>query len=217
MPKLRGFLPVLLVYGLGTLAGCATVGSQVTPSTLSSNLSLEPGQLRQYGVALLTPSTVTGQEQDKQTLALIFAESIKAQVPEVRVVTLPETLGAFNRAGLANDYRRMLEGYGDTGVFERDGLRRLGQAAGVRYLAQLKLASFNQDMRERFSLLGFRLFQTLYANIRLYVQLWDSEQGVIAWEGVEELHYAYDSSAEKPVTFRMAVEEATRQLIARLP
>jgi hypothetical protein len=207
----------LFAVCLALLAGCATVGSQVTPSTVSSNLSLQPGQLQQHGVALLTPATVTGQEQDKQTLALIFAESVKAQVPAVRVVTLPETLGAINRAGLANDYRKMLDDYRDTGMFERDVLRRIGQAAGVRYLAQLKLASFNQDMRERFSLFGFRLFQTLYANIRLYAQLWDSEQGAIAWEGVEELHYAYDSSAEKPVTFRMAVEESARQLIARLP
>jgi hypothetical protein len=206
-----------MVVCLALLAGCASVSSQVTPSTVFSNLSLQPGQLRQHGVALLTPATVTGQEQDKQTLALIFAETVKVQLPEVRVVTLPEALGAINRAGLANDYRRMLEDYRDTGVFERDGLRRIGQAVGVRYLAQLKLASFSQDMRERFSVFGLRLFQTLYANIRLYVQLWDSEQGTIAWEAVEELHYAYDSGAEKPVTFRTSVEEAARQLIARLP
>lgn len=208
-------LPFLAVIALA--AGCGTVSNQVTPSTVFSNLSLEPGQLRQHGVALLTPATVTGQEEDKQTLALIFAETVKAQAPEVRVVTLPETLGAINRAGLASDYRRMLEDYRDTGVLERDGLRRIGQATGVRYLALLKLASFNQDMRERFSVLGLRLFQTLYANIRLYVQLWDSEQGTIVWEAVEELHYAYDSGAERPVTFRVAVEEAARQLIARLP
>ena len=214
-PSLR--LPLVLACCLPLITACGTVSNQVTPSTVFSNLSLEPGQLRQHGVALLTPATVTGQEEDKQTLALIFAETVKAQAPEVRVVTLPETLGAINRAGLASDYRRMLEGYRDTGVLERDGLRRIGQATGVRYLVLLKLASFNQDMRERFSVLGLRLFQTLYANIRLYVQLWDSEQGTIVWEAVEELHYAYDSGAERPVTFRVAVEEAARQLIARLP
>jgi hypothetical protein len=216
--KLRTYnLELVSLTLIALVAGCGTVSSQVTPSTVYSNLSLQPGQLRQHGVALLTPATVTGQEQDKQTLALIFAETVKAQVPEVRVVTLPEALGAINRAGLAGDYRRMLDDYQDSGVFERDNLQRIGQVTGARYLALLKLASFNQDMRERFSVLGLRLFQTLYANIRLYVQLWDSEEGVIAWEGVEELHYAYDSGAERPVTFRVAVEEATRQLIARLP
>jgi len=208
---------LVLACCLSLISACGTVSNQVTPSTVFSNLSLEPGQLRQHGVALLTPATVTGQEEDKQTLALIFAETVRVQLPETRVVTLPEALGAINRAGLANDYRRMLEDYRDTGVLERDGLRRVGQAVGVRYLVLLKLASFNQDMRERFSIFGLRLFQTLYANIRLYVQLWDSDQGIIAWEAVEELHYAYDSGAERPVTFRVAVEEAARQLIARLP
>ena len=202
---------------LTLVTGCGTVGSQITPSTVQRTLTLRPGDLQQHGVALLTPATVTGQEQDKQTLALIFAERLQALRPQARIVTLPETLGRINRAGLADDYRRMLRDYQDSGVLERDSLRRVGEAAGARYLAQLKLAYFSQDMRERFSVLGLRLFQTHYANIRLYVQLWDSHEGVIAWEAVEELHYAYDSGAERPVTFQVIVEEAARQLIASLP
>jgi hypothetical protein len=84
---------------------------------------------------------------------------------------------------------------------------------GTRYLAWRRL---QQDIRERFSVLGVRLFQTLHANIRLYVQIWDAETGTIAWEGSEELSYAYDSSAEVPVTFRRVVEEAAQQLIRNL-
>jgi hypothetical protein len=81
----------------------------------------------------------------------------------------------------------------------------------------LKLAGFSQDMRERLSILGVRLFQTLHANIRLYMQIWDAETGTIAWEGSEEMSYAYDSSAELPVTFRRVVEDAALQLIQNLP
>jgi hypothetical protein len=199
------------------LAGCTSIGSQIVPSTLYKTLTLAPGELARHGLAFLTPHTVTGQEQDKQALALIFAESLHAQLPKVRIATLPETLGAINRAGLADDYRRMVEDYRDTGVFQREPLQKIGRAAGVRYLAQLKLAAFSQDMRERLSLLGLRLFQTQHANIRLYLQVWDSEQGVIAWEAVEELSYSYDSSAERPVTFRQVVQAAAQPLIASLP
>jgi hypothetical protein len=184
---------------------------------LHENLSLPPGALQQYGVAFLTPSTVTGQEQDQQAAALIFAEQMRARLPTVHVLSLPESLGAINRAGLAPAYRKMVEDYRDTGIFPRDTLGKVGNAIGTRYLVQLKLAGFNQEVRDRLSILGVRLFQTLQANIRLYMQIWDAETGTIAWEGSEEMNYAYDSSAERPVTFHRVVEEAALQLIQKLP
>lgn len=204
------------IWFLLLLAGCTT-GSQVHPTTLHKNLSLPPRALQQYGIAFLTPSTVTGQEQDQQTAALIFAEQMRVQLPAVRVISLPESLGAINRAGLAPEYRKMVEAYRDTGIFPRDLLTKVGSAIDTRYLVQLKLAGFSQDMRERVSIFGVRLFQTLHANIRLYMQIWDAEAGTIAWEGSEEMSYAYDSSAEVPVTFRRVVEEAAQQLIRNLP
>jgi len=204
------------IWFLLLLASCTT-GSQVHPTTLHKNLSLQPGALQQHGVAFLTPSTVTGQEQDQQTAALIFAEQMRVQLPAVRVISLPESLGAINRAGLAPEYRKMVVDYRDTGIFPRDLLTKVGRAIGTRYLVQLKLAGFSQDMRERLSILGVRLFQTLHANIRLYMQIWDADTGAIAWEGSEEMSYAYDSSAELPVTFRRVVEQAAQQLIQNLP
>jgi hypothetical protein len=199
------------------LVSCTTVGDQVHPTTVQNNLSLQPGALQQHRVAFLTPSTVTGQEQDQQALALIFAEHMRIQLPAVQVISLPESLGAINRAGLATEYRKMVEDYRETGIFPRDTLAKIGRAIGTRHLAQLKLGAFRQDIRERVSILGVRLFQTLQANIRLYVQIWDAETGTIAWEGSEEMSYAYDSSAELPVTFRRVVEEAAQQLLQTLP
>jgi hypothetical protein len=204
------------IWFLLLLAGCTT-GSQVHPTTLHKNLSLPPGALQQYGIAFLTPSTVTGQEQDQQTAALIFAEQMRVQLPSVRVISLPESLGAINRAGLASEYRKMVEAYRDTGIFPRDMLSKVSSAIGTRYLVQLKLAAFSQDVRERLSILGVRLFQTLHANIRLYMQIWDAEAGTIAWEGSEEMSYAYDSSAELPVTFRRVLQESAQQLFQNLP
>jgi hypothetical protein len=209
-PCLTGICLLLL------LVGCTT-GSQVHPTTLHENLSLPSGALQRHGVAFLTPSTVTGQEQDQQTAALVFAEQMRNRLPAVHVVSLPEALGAINQAGLAPEYRKMVEAYRDTGIFPRDMLAKIGHAVGTRYLVQLKLAGFSQDMRERLSILGIRLSQTLHANIRLYMQIWDADTGAIAWEGSEEMSYAYDSSAELPVTFRRVVEEAALQLIQQLP
>ncbi len=198
-------------------AGCTTVGSQIVPTTLHRIIALAPGDLEQGGVAFITPSTVTGQEQDRQTLALIFAEAMREQRPGMHVVPLSEALGLINRAGLAEEYRKLIDDYRETGILRREGLAKAGRATGARYLVQLKLAGFTQTVQERFSLLGFRLFQTLHANIRLYLQVWDSEAGVIVWEGSEEMSYAYDSSVERPVTFRAIVAAAAQELIASMP
>jgi hypothetical protein len=208
---------VLLIALTVGLAGCGTIYSQVQPTVSAKTFTLKHDQLPQYGLAFLTPSTVTGQEQDKQTLALIVAETLTTGLPAVHITTLPESLAAVNRTGLTDDYRQMLDHYRETGVFPRAELQRVGRSIGVRYLAQLKLASFGQDVRERLGILGLRMLQTLNAHVRLYLEIWDSEEGQIAWEGVAEVAYSYDSGGEIPVTFHTVVEEATRQLIARLP
>jgi hypothetical protein len=190
---------------------------QVHSTARDSVISLEPGQLEAHGLAFITPSTVTGQEEDKQTLASIFAEVLEAGRPGIQVVSLPKTLSAVNMAGIADKYTRMYIDYRDTGIFKRELLNDVGKVTGVRYLAQLKLSNFEQFSKGRFSALGLRMFQTNQANIRLFLQIWDSQRGTIAWEGTDEVNYSWETSTEKPVTFRVIVEETAGNLIGRLP
>jgi hypothetical protein len=187
------------------------------PTLQAQVISLSKGDLEGAGLAFITPSTVTGQEQEKQAVALTFAEVLKGERPALRVITLAETLGAVNKAGLADDYRHMYEHYGDTGLFPDDVLRRVGKAAGARYLAQLKLQGFSQGAKNRFGFLGLRLIETQYADVRLFFQIWDSRDGTIAWEGMQELRIALDTTSEQPVMLRMLLERSARDLIAKLP
>jgi len=198
------------------MAGCA-VGNPIVPSTTQKLYQLPAETWRGQGVALLTPSVVTGQEQDRQSLALIAAETLRDSLPGLRLVTLAETVGAVNAGGLADTYRKMYEDYAATGLFRRESLQAVAHATGARYLAQFKLAGFTRDTRDRWSIFGFRVFQTLHADIRIYVQFWDSTNGTIAWEAMSELSHSYDSLAEQPVSFRVAASEAVRQLIRVLP
>jgi hypothetical protein len=132
-------------------------------------------------------------------------------------VTLAETLGAVNRIGLADDYRHMYEHYGDTGLFPDNVLRQVGKAAGARYLAQLKLQGFSQGSKNRFGVFGLRLIETQYADVRVFLQIWDSRDGSIAWEAMQELRIALDTTSEQPVMLRQLLERSARDLITRLP
>ena len=204
-----------LAAGLA-LAGCAT-DLQTYSSPQHQTLRLKPNELAEGGLAFLTPSTVTGQEEAKQSLAYMFAATLTTQRPEIRFDALPQTIGAVNRAGLADAYRRMYHDYRDTGVFDAAVLKQVAQAAGVRYLVQLKLANMEQGARGRFSLLGLNLLNTQYANMRVFLQVWDSRDGSIAWEGIDEVSMAYDTGQERRVTFRRIAERAAKDLIASLP
>jgi len=195
--------------------GCSS--NQIHSTVQYEDISLASNELETHGLGFITPSTVTGQEQDVQSLAFIFARVLEKERPDIRVISLPEALSAVNQAGLADEYKQMYVDYSDTGIFEKTSLRNVGEVIGARYLVQLKLSGFSQNSRGRFSFLGLRLLQTKEANIRLFFQIWNSETGAIVWEGTEEVNYAWDTSKEKPVTFQLIVEEIARNLVSKLP
>lgn len=205
----------LLVITVVLVSACAT-GIQYT-SNEHRTFNVTSEDLEQYGVAFITPSSITGREQDRQSLALTFAEVLREKRPEIRVVTLPETLGAVNRAGLLPEYKIMFEDYADTGIFNHEILKRIADVTGVRYLAELKLAGFNQDSSGRLGVLGLRVLETKRANLRVFFQLWDSISGTIVWEGYEEMDYAYDTYSERSVTFHDIARAMANQMFTKLP
>ena len=201
---------------LPLLPGCRVANQRYsTPHT--EGFGLVAGQLEAGGLAFLTPSSVTGQEEDRQPLALVFANVLAEQRKDIRIVGLPQTLSAVNRAGLTDAYKHMYQDYRDSGVFEPGLLRQIGEATGVRYVAQLKMAYFRQEAKGRFSMFGLSLVQTQAANIRLFLQIWDTHDGSIVWEGSNELNRAYDTLSERSVSFDLVVRDSARELIAKLP
>ncbi len=209
--RAMSLLAVLLVLN----TGCAK--HQIHASVEFENIALSVDDFENYGLGFITPSTVTGREQDIQSLAFIFARVLEEDRPNIHVVGLPETLSAINQSNLADEYKQMYIEYSDTGIFKQSLLKRVGSVAGVRYLAQLKLSGFEQGSKGRFGMLGWRMIQTKQANIRLFLQIWDSENGAIVWEGTEELMYSNDSFSERPITFQLVVEEVARNLLSKLP
>ncbi len=199
-----------------TLSGCSKAPQRF--NSLDHKLSgLTRGPLYDSGIAFITPSSVTGQEEEKQAVAFIFADELSKVLPDLNIVHLSETLSAINAAGLADDYRRMYANYKDTGIFDGGTLRRIGEATGTRYLGQLKLAAFQQGSMGRFSVFGLRLIETKYANLRLFFQIWDATTGGIVWEGIQELNWSEEAVAEKTVTLQNVLAYTAAQMAINLP
>jgi hypothetical protein len=190
---------------------------QVRSSTQVPAARLTAKDLQASGIAFITPSSITGQEEDREALALAFTEKLRILRPDLRCVTLPETLSAINRAGLGTEYKRMFEDSRLTGIFDREILRKVARVTGVRYLAQLKLAGFRQESKSRWGILGLRMLETKTAAIRLFLQIWDSQDGAVIWEGSQELSLAYESLEEEAVTLQRAAGASAGEFVARLP
>jgi heme-degrading monooxygenase HmoA len=205
-----------LILAAGLVAGCSGPAIYY-PTVREQVISLSKGDLEAAGIAFITPSTVTGQEQEKEAIALTFTDVLKAERAQLKVSTLAQTLGAVNRAGLADIYKRMYDDYRDSGLFPAESLRRVGAATGMRYVAQLKLQSFKEDSKGRFGFLGLRLVETQYADVRLYLTVWDSRDGTVAWEAMQELRMTRENTTEEPLMLRKVLERSARELIAKLP
>lgn len=208
-------IPMMGLMVMLLLFGCAT--NQLHPTTQVLAINLEPQVLKATGIAFITPTSVTGQEEDKQALALAFTETLKLARPNLLIVPLPATLSAINRAGFAGEYRQMFEDYRLTGVFNRETLQKVSRVTGVRYLAQLKLSAFRQESKNRWGTLGIRMLETKSTYLRLYLQIWDGENGSVAWEGAQELTSSQESLQEDAVSFKTVVEQSANELIASLP
>lgn len=223
------YIVAFMAIGLGLLpTGCgnqkirtetqqSSKTSLVSPTTQVLANTLRSEDFKAAGIAVITPTSITGQEEDKQALALAFTGVLREKRPEMRVVTLAETLSAINRAGLTSEYKRMFEDYRLTGIFERETLQKVAKVTGTRYLAQLKLGAFRQESKGRWGFLGIRMLETKSSTIRLFLQIWDSNDGSVAWEGSQESTLSHESLAEEYVSMRSVVEESARDLVSRLP
>jgi hypothetical protein len=204
------------------LTGCANQKlaantQQNVPTTQVLAINLHAGDLHTGGLAIITPSSATGQEEDRQALALAFTEVLLNVRPDLRIVPLPQTLSAINRAGLTREYRQMFEDYRLAGIFDNEALQKVARVTGTRYVAQLKLGAFRQESKDRFGMLGLRVLQTKTSTIRLFLQIWDSTDGSVAWEGAQESTLSHESMAEEYVSMKNIVQESARALLARLP
>ena len=135
--------------------------------------------------------------------------------------SMKELAAALDTAGVpcgpVYNYRQMFEDYRLTGIFSRDTLQKVSNVTGVRYLAQLKLGGFRQESKNRWGTMGIRMLETKTTSLRLYLQIWDGENGSVAWEGAQELSSSHETLQEDAISFKTVVEQSAAELLASLP
>lgn len=207
----------MLILLSALLGGCATDAGR-PPATAAAEapepaaVSLAAGRL-----AILTPTAPFGREEDRQALALNFSRLLAEHRPDLTATPMASTLSSVNAAGLSQLYGGMYAGHRETGLFDREALRQVGAAVGSRYLVQLKLGAFDQQSHSRFGWMGINLVQTQTANVRLFVQIWDSAEGRIVWERSAEAVLRERGVRSRTISMEDALAPVAGDLVRQLP
>jgi hypothetical protein len=212
---MRATITLAVVFAASGVTGCG-VTSQMHSELSYGAASEAVLTVDDRGIGVLTPAAPTGQESDKQALGDSLGTALQRELSASHVMGLPEMLSAINKAGLAGSYAQALVAYEKTGILDRDTLRAIGEASGVRYLAKLNLGNFSQSSDKRLAIAGIRMFDTWRATIRVHLEVWDSQTGEIAWQGNDELVYAREGVKERPVTFRQVADVAATNLVKKV-
>lgn len=141
--------------------------------------SFDQATLKQEQAAVLSAMVGFGLEgYAHQTSRSLASALTQTRIP-LKSLTVQDALNRINREGLTGEYADMVSAYARTGILDRVGLEKIGQALHVAYVFQPILASFSQSMSSRLSILGLRILQTRVTALRLTLQLWDTRTGEI--------------------------------------
>ncbi|MGZ8393834.1 MAG: hypothetical protein ACXWWJ_03610 [Nitrospira sp.] len=208
------FIRALMIGGILLSVACVGPLQQWGEETTfrPKTTSFDPSTLKKEQVTVLNAVVGFGLEGYAHQVSRSLS-SVLDQRPTL-ILSLPvhDALNRINREGLTEEYAGMVSDYVRTGILNRAGLEKIGQAVHVAYVFQPSLASFSQSMSGRFSFFGLRVLQTRVTTLGMTLQLWDTRTGDIVWESSGEATLAGEDVRE----FRIPFGEIARRLWAHL-
>ena len=185
------------------LSGCASslYGWQSRTNSTPVGSSFHADLLKDRAVALFPAVTSPGLRGNEAAIPFYLWDVVRKLAPTWKTITARETVSRINGQGLADDYIKLMLDYEPTSILNRDLLRKIAGALGVRYVFQPRLIFFVQTMTDRWKVPAFdvRIAQTRSSIMRLSLQLWDVENGELVWVSVAETNMANEAVSQDPV------------------
>jgi hypothetical protein len=134
----------------------------------------------------------------------------------MHIVSPQRTISQINQQGLAAEYTQMRVDAEQSHILNRETLKKLGTAVGARFVFQPRLAAFTQIMYDRwtFPAFGVVISQTRQSNLRMSVQLWDTETGELLWASMAEGTMQSEAFAKDPVYLEDTVRVTLGSIVA---
>jgi hypothetical protein len=157
--------------------------------------------LEQQSVAVLPAITLPALRGNEVGLGHFLFEILRKAAPHWKLVSDEEVSTRINRNGLTGKFTQMRNDYEQSAILDRDMLRTIAAAIQARYVFQPRLAAFSQLMQQKweFPALNIWLVWTRSSDIRVSLQLWDTETGDLVWGSIAEGAMWNGTASQRPV------------------
>lgn len=200
------------------LSGCTSSlsGWQVRTTSTPLPPSFSHAQVMQGSAAVLHAVTSPGLRGNELTLPYYLIFVIHQLNPMSKLLSPQDVATRINREGLASTYAQMKSDSEQSSVLDRDMLRKIAGAVGVRYVLQPRLVTFSQTTEDRWTFppFSFRLSHTRASLLRLTLQLWDAETGELMWGSAAEATMQNEALSEDPIYFEDIARVALGSMVS---
>jgi hypothetical protein len=175
----------LAVLAGAVAGGCSSSGVQVDDITHSAVFrdDFRAPDLTTKGTVrcAILPSLAPSQPGLAPLTSMSLLRSLQREVPDHSILPAAITASRINAAGLAESWHQAVTDYATGGVLDRDRMRKIAEAAGVRFLFLPVLGSLSTYSNNRFTFLGVVVNWTVSTTVDVSLQAWDSETGQLVW------------------------------------
>jgi len=203
---------------LAFVTGCSSsiYGWQVRTSSAEFAPSFDPGRLTQEPAAVFGALTMPGLRGNEVGLDFMLAQVLHKVAPQIQMISPQRSMSKINEQGLASEYTQMRADAEQSHILSRESLKKLGAVMGVRYVFQPRLAAFTQTMYDRWTFPGFGvlLTQVRTSNLRISLQLWNTETGELLWASRAEGTMQSEAVSKDPVYFEDAARVALGSIVS---
>jgi len=182
------------------LCSCAATIQNLT-KTQYVNPAFSSEKLDQGGLALLPITAGQGQEGYRRPLGDFLNQYLQEAVPGGNVLTWQETMDNLNKSSKVTDYQDMILAYKQTSILNRDKVRELFDALGVRYALYCSLQDYSESKETSYNFLtGLNTKKT--ANVMAHCLIIDLETGDVMQEIIGQAEsvagdYSYNQAYEE--------------------
>ena len=163
----------LVLSTTGCAAGIYTGFEELHPATA-------PVHARR--IAVLPVTTAAGSEAYRGVIGDSLLLAAQRAHPGVAFIPAAQAVERLNDAGLAERFANLLVAYQQTGIYDRDLLRQVGQALGADHALQLRVGYESRTELQTRLFYPSEVYQATRQDMRVGVLLWDLRDGALAWE-----------------------------------
>jgi hypothetical protein len=216
MTRSGAHISLVLMIALATGCSSSIYGWQVRTGSAEFAPSFDPARLTQEPAAVFGALTMPGLRGNEVGLDFMLAQVLHRVAPQIQIVSPQRSMSKINELGLASEYTQMRADAEQSHILNRETLKKLGTAIGVRYVFQPRLAAFTQTMYDRWTFpgLGVLLMQVRTSNLRMSLQLWNTETGELLWASMAEGTMQSEAVSKDPVYFEDAARVALGSIVS---